>query len=257
MGNNENLSEFEIDIWHILKVVVKRSWLILLIGLLTGIIALGYAKFMITPTYSSSIQLYVNNQYPDSPGFSSSQITAGRELVDTYLVVLESRNVLEDVLEMTQLNYTYGQLKGMVSAAAVNETEVFTVTVTGTNPEHAHKLADALANILPDKIAAVVDGSSVRVVDYPVRSDTPVGPSYSRYAMTGMMTGLFISLAVLVVSVAVDTRIHSEEYLTATYKNVPLLALIPPADSANKGDYLRGSYQAQTPTNKRKQGGEK
>ena len=255
MDNNENHPNFEIDILHILKVVLRHFWLILLVGLLTGIVALGYARIMVTPTYASSIQLYVNNQYPDSPGFSSSQITAGRELVDTYLVVLESRNVLEDVLEMTKLNYTYNQLKGMVSAAAVNETEVFTVTVTDTNPEHAHKLADALANILPDKIAAVVDGSSVRVVDYPVRSDTPVGPNYSRYAMIGMLVGLLVSLSAVVVSMVMDTRIHSEEYLTATYKNVPLLALIPSADSANKGG--RGSYQAHTPTNKRQQGGEK
>lgn len=257
MENNENHSGLEIDILHILKVVWSRFWMILLVGVLAGSLAVGYAWFMVTPTYASSIQFYVNNQYPDSPGFSSSQITAGRELVDTYLVVLESRNVLEDVLEMTELDYTYSQLKNMVSAAAVNETEVFTVTVTGTDPEHAYQFADALANILPDKIAAVVDGSAVRVVDYPVKNNNPVGPDYSRYALVGVLAGLFLSLAVVIVNDIMDTRIHSEEYLSTVYKDVPLLAVIPPAGSTGKNGYYKGYYTAHTPTNGKKQGGEK
>lgn len=257
MENNENYSGFEIDVLHIIKVVLSRFWIILLVGVLAGALAAGYAWFMITPTYASSIQLYVNNQYPDSPGFSSSQITAGRELVDTYLVVLESRNVLDDVLEVTGLDYTYSQLKNMVSAAAVNETEVFTVTVTGTNPEHAYQFADALANILPDKIAAVVDGSSVRVVDYPVKDDSPVGPSYSRYALLGALAGLFVSLAVVIVDDIMDMHIHSEEHLITAYRDVPLLAVIPPTGSTGKNGYYKGYYAAHTPTNGKKQGGEK
>ncbi|MBQ8797580.1 MAG: hypothetical protein IJZ56_05250 [Oscillospiraceae bacterium] len=257
MGNNEYSSGFEIDIWHMFKVILSRLWMILLVGAIGGALSVGYARLMVTPTYASSIQLYVNNQYPDSPGFSSSQITAGRELVDTYMVILESRNVLEDVLEMTELDYTYNQLKSMVSATAVNETEVFTVTVTGTDPEDAHQLANALADILPDKIAAVVDGSSVRVVDYAVKNGNPVAPSYSRYAMLGVLAGLFMSLLVVVVNDILDTRIHSEEHLATVYKDVPLLAVIPPAASTGKSGYDRGSYAAHTPTNGGKQGGEK
>ena len=261
MDNNENRTGVEIDILHILQVVWSRIWIILLVCVLAGGIALGYAWFMVTPTYASSIQLYVNNQYPDSPGYSSSQVTASRDLVGTYIAILESHRVLDEVLEKSDLKYSYAQLRSMVTAAAVNETEVFTVTVTSTKPEHSYQLANTLAEVLPGHISDIVVGSSVRVVDHAVQNNNPVAPSYPRYGLLGVLAGLALSLTVVIVVDIMDTRVHSEEYLSTAYKEVPLLAVIPPAGSTGKNGhykgYYRGYYATQTPTTEENQGDEK
>jgi capsular polysaccharide biosynthesis protein len=255
MENNEVKNEIQIDLRRILFAVWNHIWMVLISGALIGGIALGYAYFMVTPTYSSSVQLYVNNQPENSPGFSSSQLQASQILADTYMVILESRVVLEKVNEVAGLKYTYGQLKSMVTAAAVNETDVFNVTVTATNPDHAYKLAKAIEEVLPSRIDEIVDGSSVRVVDMAVKNTKPVGPVYSRYALLGVMIGFALSLILVVLVEVTNTTVQTEDYLTTTYKDLPLLAVIPPTEGGDKYGYK--NYYAAKPAAEKTSGGAK
>lgn len=243
MEKREKQDIIEMDLTRLLTALWSKAWILLLVGALTAILTFGYAWFFIAPTYSASVQLYVNNNYVDSPGFSSSQIAAAQDLADTYMVIMESRNVLDDVRERTKLGYSYGQLKGMVSASSVNETEVFEVTVICGNYQHAAMIANAITEVLPDKIAAVVEGSSVRVVDYAVENPNPVGPNYRSYLLIGAFLGCAISAVAVVVADLMDTTINSEEYLSQVYGNLPLLAVIPGAENPKAGNY-KGYYEA-------------
>ncbi len=243
MEKYENRETIEIDLKQLLPVLWSKAWIVILIGVLTSALAFGYAWFFITPTYSASAQLYVNNNYIDSPGFSSSQILAAQDLANTYMVIMESRNVLDDVAERTQLGYSYGHLKDMISAAAVNETEVFEVRVVCANYKHAAVIANAIADVLPNRIAAVVEGSSVRVVDYAVENPIPVGPNYRSYLLIGATMGVVLSAAIVIVLELFDTTIRSEEYLTQRYGNLPLLTVIPSTESAKSG-YFKGYYES-------------
>ena len=244
MENNENKGIIEVDLRQLFAVLWSRAWILLLCGVLLASMAYGYAKFHVAPTYSASVQLYVNNNYVDSPGFSSSQIAAAQDLASTYMVILESRSVLEKVQQQTNLGYTYNQIRNMVSAAAVNETEIFKVYVTCGDYRHAAIIANAIADILPGKIAAVVEGSSVRIVDYAVENPSPVGPNYQRYAMLGALVGICISALVIIIAYLLDTTITSEEYLSRVYGEYPLLAVIPSEDSSKDKYYYRGYYAA-------------
>ena len=53
------------------------------------------------------------------------------------------------MIEESGVNYTYEQLRKMVSATSVNSTGLFRVTVTSSNPEEARALANVIASILP------------------------------------------------------------------------------------------------------------
>lgn len=243
----KNNREIEIDLKRLFLVLWSRVWIILVVTVLFAAVAFSYAWFFITPTYSASAQLYVNNNYVDSPGFSSSQLMAAQQLADTYMVILESRNVLDDVVEQTELGYTYSQIKSMVTADAVNETEVFKVTVTCANYKHAAVIANAIADVLPDKIAAVVEGSSVRVVDYAVENPNPVGPNYEIYCLLGAAIGFVLSAIVIIIADLMDTTINSEDYLNQVYSKLPLLAVIPGAENPKtpyKG-YYKGYYESE------------
>jgi capsular polysaccharide biosynthesis protein len=254
---SETRENIEIDLRRILLVLWHRSWIILLVAILTASIGFGYAWFFITPTYSSSIQLYVNNNYENSPGFSSSQLTASQQLADTYMVIMRSRNVLEEVAKEAKLGYTYSQLKSMISASAVQETEVFQVTVTCEDPAHAEIIANAMAKVLPGKIKEIVKASDAEVVDYAVENRNPVGPSYKKYTLVGAVVGAVLVVGIIAVLEIIDTTINSEEYLTHVYKEYPLLAVIPGAKSSKSG-YYKGSYESEKkPTPEKKSGGAK
>jgi len=242
MENNEK-EGIEIDLKRLLFVLWHRIWIIGLVGALCAVIAFCYAWFFITPTYSASAQMYVNNNYVDSPGFSSSQISAAQSLADTYMVIMVSHNVLDDVAQSTGLGPRYAQIRSMVSATSINETEVFEVRVTCANYKHAAIIANAIADVLPDKIAAVVEGSSVRVVDRAIENPNPVGPNHQRYLALGFTLGAFLTAMVIVVVDVMDKSISSEEYLRQAYANVPLLAVIPFNDG-DKAGYHKGYYES-------------
>lgn len=237
----------EVNLKRLFFVLLYRAWIIILVGVLCGTLAFGYAWFMIEPTYFAATQLYVNNNYVGSPGFSSSQLAAAQTLAETYMVILKSRNVLEEVAEKTELGYSYGKLRSMIKAASVNGTEVFEVVVTGTDYKHVAKIANAIAEVLPNKITSVVEGSSVRVVDYAVENPNPVGPSYWNYLILGGLAGALLAMVAVTVSDLLDTTINSEEQLQQVYEKYPLLAVIPDAEGSKPGygkGYYRGNYEA-------------
>ncbi|MCD7792822.1 MAG: Wzz/FepE/Etk N-terminal domain-containing protein, partial [Oscillospiraceae bacterium] len=147
---NQDNGEIEIDLLELLKALWRRAWVIVLAVVICGGGAFCVAFFGITPTYEASAMMYVNNSMSSSisstiSSISSGDLTASKSLVDTYIVILGTRNMLEDVIEQSGVDYTYEELSKMIEADAVNSTEIFEVTVTSTDPEEATLLANTIA----------------------------------------------------------------------------------------------------------------
>lgn len=231
-----------IDVLKILNGMVRRIGLIIIAMLLCGAMAFSWAAFIISPLYESTVLMYVNNSSfsvgATNFSISSSEITAAKSLVDTYIVILKTRMTLNEVISTGDLNYAYEDLLEMIKAESVSGTEVFSVTVTSKDPQEAEHIANTIGLVLPDKIADVVEGSSVRIVDYAVVPAKKSSPSISRYTMVGLILGFVISCAAIAVAEIRDDKIHSEEYLLTNYKNIPLLSVIPDLlEKKGKGYY--------------------
>ena len=254
---DKNKENIEIDLKRILWALWSRAWIVILAGIVCAAAAFSYAYFLITPSYASSVTIYVNNTYVDNTqGFSSSQLTAAQDLADTYMVILKSRSVLDKVAEQTNLGYSGKTLEKMIEAHAINETEVFEVEVTCTNYKHAAVIANAIADVLPGRIAEVVEGSSVKVVDYAEENPTPVGPSYKKFVVLGAAVGILLSAVAVILMDVTDTTIVSEEYLSNVYPKTPLLAVISGPGNGKSGyrkGYYRGYYRGYYQTTRKKE----
>ena len=192
----ENTDGFELDLVRLLRILGAKAWMILLSGLVAGLVLLGYARLFMTPLYSTNALFCVNN--PTGGSYSSSQLQAAHYLADTYMVILESRSVLDAVSEKTDLPYTREELEKMISSTAVNDTEVFKVIVTCPDPDHGAAIANAIVEVLPQKIAAALPGSAMYVVDEAVVNYTPDSPRYGRMAVLGCVLGMLLSAAAVV-----------------------------------------------------------
>ena len=228
-NNTENMDE--IDLRELFGALVRRWWAIVLAVVIAGSAAFGYTYFMVDPLYQSSTLMYVNNSDisvgSTSFSISNADLTAAQKLVETYVVILKSRTVLNEVIEEAGLNYSYEKLRSMISASAVNSTEVFEIVVTSKNPAEAERIANTIAALLPDKIADIVAGSDVRIVDYAVVPSHRSSPSYTRNTAIGMILGAVVCAAIIILAYVFDENIHSEDYLTQTYPDIPLLSVIP------------------------------
>lgn len=244
MENNDDV--IEIDLLQILELLYRKIWIIIISGLICGIALFGYSEFFITPTYQSSALFYVNNKLSigsTSLSLSSSDITASQSLVDTYIVILKTRNTLESVIDKGNYDMNYKEISKLISAASVNETEVFKVTVTDTDPERACSIANTIAEILPDKISEIVTGSSAKVVDYAVVEPIKVAPSVTKYTLIGTAVGVILACIVIVLKDMFDDTIKSDEFLLSNYSELPVLAGIPNLKKENSY-YYYNSYNS-------------
>lgn len=234
---------YTIDFLHILKYLWKRAWVIVLTGVITAAIGFSISSFVIAPKYSSSIMLYVNNSSFSLGNtrfsISSSEITAAQSLVKTYGEILNNRTTLERVIEKADLPYTYDTLSGMITSSLSNGTEIMKVTVTGEDPYEAAKIANCIAEVLPVRIAEIVDGASMEVVDSAVPNLGKIEPSISQYTAIGLVIGLLGSIIVLAIIAMMDDKIHDEEYILQSY-DYPILGKVP--DLLNTGNKSYGYY---------------
>ena len=221
-----------IDLMELLGVLLKRIWFIILAVVIGACIAFGYTRFFVTPLYRSTSVLYVNNSnfsISSITSITTGELSAAQKLVDTYIVILKSRTFLDRVAQATELEgkYAVSQLGGMISAAGVNETQIFQVNVTGPVPEETTLIANAVADLLPAHLETIIKNSDVRVVDYAVLPTGRTSPSYARNVAIGGLLGGLICAGIFIVMFLLDENIRSEDYLTQTYPDIPLLSVIP------------------------------
>ncbi|MCF0246514.1 MAG: hypothetical protein HUJ55_06790 [Ileibacterium sp.] len=234
--------EKEIDLSRLVRALLSKLWVIIICTILGAGAGFGYAAYMITPLYSAEALMYVNNSAINvgNTSISMSDLTAAKSLVDTYTVILKTRNTLEDVIKRNNLPYSYEELKDMIKSSPVNSTEVFGITVTTTDPAEAEKLANSIAKILPEKISDVVEGSSVKIVDYAVIPKGKTSPSIARYTVIGAMIGLLISAGWIVVKELLNDEVKEESDLNSAFPGIPVLASIPDLTDKKGKKYGKG-----------------
>lgn len=226
--NNEDI--YEIDLLRLLGVLWQHVVIIALTVLVAGTMGYCYARYMVTPTYEAKALMYVNNSSLSLGGtsvtFSSGEFNSAKSLISIYSVILKTRTTMNAVIRRGGLDYSYAQLASMVSAGSVNDTPVFAITVTSTDPEEAARIANLIADVLPGKITDVMDGGHVSVVDRAVVPTGRVAPSFSRYAIIGAIIGLMVSCGVVLLVDMLDDIIRDEDYLLQRYE-IPVLGTIP------------------------------
>lgn len=248
--NNE---EFEIDLLKLAGVLWKKVLVILLVALLAASIAFGYSFLFVTPKYQATVSLFVNNSSfsvgASNFTISSAELTTSNRLVTTYIFVLRSRTTLEDVIAKAGLRYNAGSLSKMITATPVADTAAFNVTVTSASPTEAELIANTIATVLPERISEIVDGSSVRVVDYAIVPSSRSSPSFTTNTLIGLLIGAVLAIGIITLKFLIDERndvvIHSADELRAMYPDITVLALIPDMRLSEKKGYYYSSYYAE------------
>lgn len=236
--NIKKNDEIEIDLQRLMGALLNKAWLIGLVAAICAIVTFAATFFFVTPLYKSSAMFYVNNNSVSlgeaSLSITSSDISASRGLVESYIVILNTRESLNDVIDYAGVDRTYNDLKNMISAAAVKSTQIFEVVVTSPDPEEAEKIADAIAYILPKRISSIIEGTSAKVVDSAVVASSPSSPSYTKNTLIGFVVGMVAMAALIILRELMDITIRTEEDIAQSCK-YPVLAAVPDMEVQSKG----------------------
>lgn len=228
---NEKEPGVELNFQELLVAYLRRWKLIAVCVILAASITLGLTLFFVTPTYRASIKVYVNNRtvVDDKEVTSSGDLSASIYLVEGYMVVAKSDTIMEKVAEKLNGDYTVNQLKSAVSTKKVENTVMFYLYVTLPDPKEAARVANVVAEVLPQEIPSIIDGTSAKVVD---RAKVPSGryePNYSGNTALGAAGGFLAAIVYVTIMFLKDTRIKDENDLTDMFE-LPILGRIPDFD---------------------------
>ena len=242
---NMEKNEVVIDLQRLFKAILNRIWLVALVPIVCAIVTFLGTFYLVTPKYDAAAMFYVNNNNlsigDTTFSISSSDISASRGLANSYIVILKTRETLIDVIDYAEVDLSYAQLNGMISAEAVNSTPIFRVTVTSDDPVEATKVANAIEHILPNRIKDIIEGTSAKVVDTAVVPATPSSPDYMLNTITGYVIGLAITILVVMLQDIFDVQIRTDADISRTC-NYPILASVPDMNSTSKNSSYYYGY---------------
>lgn len=249
MDNKRPPQKPQIDLISVFKALWEKALSVLLVTLIAGAIAFAYTFLFISPKYTAKAMMYVNNSSfsfgSTNFSISSGELSAANTLVDVYTSILKSRTTMEEVAAEAGVNYDHETLNKMVSTQGVTG-GIFSVSVESSGPMEAEKIANTIAKILPDRIAEIVDGASVRIVDYAIVPAHRSSPSYAKNTLTGMLVGFLLSAGFVAMKdiflTQADNIIRSSDDLRRLYPEIPLLAVIPDMRKASKSGYYSAYY---------------
>ena len=212
---------------ELIGIIWRKMWLIILCAILGGGIIYFITSRYVTPTYESSISMYVNNNSERTKtDVDYSDINISKELVPTYMQILKSNTILDQVINYTELEYTREEMQEMIKTNALANTEIFIVKVISQDPEHAAVIANAIAELSPDEIMRITRAGSVEVIDYAEVATKPSSPNIIFNTIVGIMLGGILSVFVVLIIDKMDTRIKDEKQLQNII-GAPLLGEIP------------------------------
>lgn len=206
MEQSKIRNEIEVEPVKLLGVLLRKSWLIGLCGLVCGAAVFMVSFFLVAPQYASSVMFYINN---DTSGvnITTSDISASKRLADSCVAILNTRSTMDRVISHAGVGRSYKELLEMVDAYGLEDTVLLEVVVTSTDPREAFVIADAISSILPERIDGAFTGVAATVVDTPVLATEPSGPEHFKLTVIAFFAGVTVSGAgVVILQIVEETK---------------------------------------------------
>lgn len=226
MENHGGNDTIEIDLLEIIHILWSRFWIILGAGLLAAVIGFVISRFVLTPTYESTTKIYILNK-SENTAVTYSDVQMGTQLTKDYAELINSRYVLETVIEQLSLSETeYKDLLKQVSVNTPTDTRIVSITVTDIDPQQAQDIANCIREVAGEHIQNVMDIDAVNVVEEANLPMIKAGPSVIKWTAIGGILGVFLVCAVILIHCLLDDTIKTSEDVEK-YLGLSTLALIP------------------------------
>ena len=222
----------EIDLKEIFYALWHRILIILLAGILGGVIAGAYTRYMMTPVYTSSSMLLVLTKETTLSSLADLQI--GSQLTNDYSVMITSRPVLEDVIDNLVLQMDYEELEKMITISNPADTRILEISVEHPSPQMAMQIVNELSEVASEFIGDNMEVVPPKIIEEGIVPTEKTSPSTMRNTLLGILAGLFISGGIVVLMTVLNDSIKNEDDVEK-YLGLSTLASVP-----DRKDYIGG-----------------
>ncbi len=227
---NENFNENKnIDLMELLSRIWRYKFFIILVVIAAMSLSYVNVKYFTADTYSLSMNLYLKNKDTTSTQLTGdvkiTDISTSRIFSETCIEIMKSDPFIKEIAIDSGTDYSFSQLRSMVSISSVNETELLIIRITSYSPEDTVAIAQSVRKIAPKMIVDITGGGSANFFGDIETPEHPVGKGLAQKMIyTGVVAAvLFVGIIFLIM--IFDKKVHKGEDIEKRY-GVPVLGEI-------------------------------
>ena len=250
---NSTKTENTIDLRRLWMLLRAHIWAIIAWAVGLGAVGFVLAAFVVEPKYTSTTQILVNQKRGETDAnqaFNAQQ--ADVQVINTYKDIVTSPVILKDASKWLKnptevvksakkakyktladgtkklvspaepaavrragrgYNVSAKEMQKAVSVTTQQQSQVFTISAKSNDPEKAQAIANAVAQTFKNKIKSIMNVNNVTIVS-PATRGTKTFPKTSLFTLAGIVLGLIISIALIVLRDSFNTTVRNDDYLT-------------------------------------------
>ena len=206
----------EVSLKDLMAIIKQRMWIIVSIGTLGLLLAAVYTFLLVTPMYDSTTQLLVNRTNDGTNNIQLNDINSNVQIINTYKDIIKGPVILEEVKEDMGLDYTVEQLAEMVVIGVNPNSQVFSLTVMGPNPNEAAEIANGIAATFESAIFDIMNVENVSIISYAKIHSKPVSPVAVNNLVIGLGVGLMLGFGIALLRYALDKTVDDHQFVAQT-----------------------------------------
>lgn len=200
--------EETISLKELFTTLKKRLGLIMIITIVATMISGIVSYFFLTPIYSASTQLLVNQKKTDESVVNYNEVQTNLQLVNTYSVIIQSPTILEKVKEELDLDEI-----GEISVVSEKNSQVVSITVEDPNPVMAADIANTIASVFQKEIVSIMSVDNVSVLSKAEVPDQPhpIKPRPALNMAIAFVVGAMLGMGLAFLLEYLDNTIKTEQ----------------------------------------------
>lgn len=212
----------DLTLRDILKAILERIGFVAIIPAVVVIITAFVCWNVLPPTYTATTTMYVLNRASEET-ISYTDVNTSTLLVNDYQALASSNRVVDGAANMIGLENLEDY---KVSISLQSSTRLISVDVEGADPAMTANVANAIAANLSDCILDVMKVENISIIDAAVPPIEPSGPKSLRNTALAGLIGLVLSVGIVVLIEAMNTKIRTADDVQEFLK-LPVLTQIP------------------------------
>lgn len=226
---------------------IKNNIIILLL-IFIGVVALGvfYTEYLVTPMYTSSIDLQIYIEHEVTSGTDNAKAYTANQVANNIKEIVKYNEIIEAVIESENIPYRdldskVKSIANRISSSQVGQSSAVRISYKDPNPVKASEIVIALAKEverrvnLPYGSEDIEKTGSLRFatekitpINYPKinPNQAPSSPNKSLNIIISILLGGIIGVVVVILKEQFSTKFTSKKEIESLLQ-LPVLAVIP------------------------------
>ena len=234
--NRGSDEEIEIDLLELFQAVRRRILVVLLCGLIAANISALVTRFLIPAKYTSTSKMLVLSKETTISSLADLQI--GSQLTNDYTILIQSRPVLQEVVDNLHLDISYKTLRNRLTVTNPNSSRILEISIVDRDPQLAKEICDEVSTVAANYISEKMEVSTPSIIEEGEIPLSKSSPSMSRNVLIGFLLGALLAIALICIAEIMNDSIVTEEDVER-YLGLSTLASIPDKEQGSSGSKKR------------------